>query len=103
MKEHIEQLLLEIEENKCQLFDVRESEEWQNNHLDKAILQPLSLLKKGTLLHQCDKKKKTYLYCKSGKRVFPASALLKALGFSEVIPLNEGFVELNTLGLKSKY
>ncbi len=100
MKEHIEILLEELSEAKCQLFDVREIKEWQSSQLKQAILQPLSFLKKGLLYQEANKGKKTYLHCSSGKRVFPASALLQALGFKEIIPLSEGIVELKAMGLK---
>ena len=46
MKEHIEILLEELGEAKCQLFDIREIKEWQNSRLKQATLQPLSFLKK---------------------------------------------------------
>ena len=49
MKEHIEILLEELGEAKCQLFDIREIKEWQNSRLKQATLQPLSFLKKGLL------------------------------------------------------
>ena len=100
MKEHIEILLEELGEAKCQLFDVREIKEWQNSQLKQATLQPLSFLKKGLLYQEANKEKKTYLYCSSGKRVFSASALLQAIGFKKVIPLSEGIIELKTMGLK---
>ncbi len=100
MKEHIEILLEELDEAKCQLFDVREIKEWQASRLKQAILQPLSFLKKGLLYQETSREKKTYLYCSSGKRVYPASFLLQAMGFKEIIPLSEGIVELKGIGLK---
>lgn len=100
MKELIEILLEELEEAKCQLFDVREIKEWDANRLKKAILQPLSILKKGLLYQEVSKEQKTYLHCSSGKRVYPAASLLQAMGFKEVIPLVQGIAELKAAGLK---
>ena len=58
MKEHIEILLEELGEAKCQLFDIREIKEWQNSRLKQATLQPLSFLKKGLLYQEANKEKK---------------------------------------------
>lgn len=100
MKNIIEQLKEELEINKCQIFDVREIDEWNSGHLLQAQLQPLSVLKTGKLLKNTDINKKTYLYCRAGKRALPAAALLKAIGFKKVIPLKEGFTQLKQSGLK---
>ena len=100
MKEHIENLILEINQNKCQVFDIREQTEWSAGFIKKSLLQPLSLLKKGKLSQNADRNKKTYLYCSNGKRVFAACNLLQAMGFKNIIPLKEGIYELNFLGLE---
>ena len=44
---------------------------------------------------------KTYLHCRSGQRVHMAAPLLEDLGIGEVIPLDEGFVELVTEGFEA--
>jgi rhodanese-related sulfurtransferase len=99
MEYQIEDFLEDYRQERCQIFDVREREEFRQACLKNAILQPLSTLKEGKLLHKADKTKKTYLYCSSGKRVFPAAELLKAIGFCDVIPLRAGIMELKGLGL----
>ena len=99
MKEHIEILLEDLDAEKCQLFDVREIREWQISRLKQAILQPLSFLKKGLLYQETNREKKTYLHCSFGKRVYPASFLLQAMGFKEIIPLSE-VKNLETLSIK---
>ena len=100
MKEYIENLLEELSVGDCQIFDVREKQEWDRGFITGSVLQPLSLLKIGKLLHSADKNKKTYLYCSSGKRVFSAAEILKAMGFRSVIPLREGIFELKSLGIR---
>ena len=73
MKEHIEILLEELGEAKCQLFDIREIKEWQNSRLKQATLQPLSFLKKGLLYQEAKKKlkkKKPICIVARGKEFF---------------------------------
>lgn len=94
MQEHIENMMREINEGDAQLFDVREHEEWLSGHLVQAELVPLSGLEYGVLPREYDKTKKTYLHCRSGVRVFSAAPLLKSMGFTDVIPLHEGFQDL---------
>ena len=103
MKEHIEILLEDLDAEKCQLFDVREIREWQISRLKQAILQPLSFLKKGLLYQETNREKKTYLHCSFGKRVYPASFLLQAMGFKEIIPLSEGILELKEIFKRKVY
>ena len=50
MKEHIEILLEELGEAKCQLFDVREIKEWQNSRLKQATLAAFKFFKKRVTL-----------------------------------------------------
>ena len=98
-KEHLEILKKELIEEKSQIFDVREPEEWLQGSLPLASLQPLSLLKKGVLNEEKNKRIKTYLHCKSGIRVYPAKELLEAMGFQNVIALKEGYEELKQYGI----
>ncbi len=93
MMEHLEEMKSELEKGEAQLFDVREQEEWDAGHLKLANLVPLSSLNYGEE-PQADKNKKTYLHCRSGNRVYSAAPILGQMGFSDVIPLNEGFEEL---------
>ncbi|HZE95747.1 MAG TPA: rhodanese-like domain-containing protein [Planctomycetota bacterium] len=87
------------------LVDVREKGEWDQGHLDGALLVPLSWLKaesKGDKFaeHAAEKlpeKKVIYLHCRSGARVLPAAGLLKKLGY-DVRPLKAGFDDLKDAG-----
>ncbi len=81
------------------MFDVREPNEWEAGHLTLAHLVPLSELKAGAAVDH-DKAKKTYIHCRSGKRVMTARPLLEAMGFSDVTDLREGFDALAQAGFE---
>ena len=96
----IQQLKDDLSSGAAQLFDVREPDEWEAGHLALAVLVPLSALKENKLPAEFDTSKKTYLHCRSGRRVLTARPLLEALGFEDVIALNEGFDDLVQLGFE---
>src|SRR5882672_3675401 len=87
------------------IVDVREKGEWDQGHLEGALLLPLSWIKaesKGDKFseHAAEKlpeKKVLYLHCRSGARVLPAAGLLKKLGY-DVRPLKAGFEDLKDAG-----
>jgi rhodanese-related sulfurtransferase len=88
----------EITEGSAQLVDVRELEEWNEGHVEGAILAPLTQLNQDVIPDTLDKEKKLYLYCRSGSRVHMAAPIFEEHGFDEVEPLAEGFIELVSLG-----
>jgi rhodanese-related sulfurtransferase len=87
------------------LLDVREKGEWEQGHLEGALLVPLSWLKaeaKGEQFseHVGEKvpaKKVLYLHCRSGGRVIAAAGLLKKAGY-DVRPLKQGYDDLREAG-----
>ena len=85
------------------LVDVREKDEWNEGHLEQAILLPLSALQKGTdpksVNAELDGKKIVYCHCRAGRRALTAAELLKKQGF-DVRPLKQGYEELLEGGLK---
>ncbi len=101
MKAHLEQMKEELAAGTAQLLDVREFNEWQEGHLKQALFAPLSNLEAGDEPDDVDLELKTYLHCRSGRRVRMAAPLLEDLGISEVIPLDEGFDELVTEGFEA--
>lgn len=78
----------------AQLFDVRETHEWNAGHLKVAKFVPLSNLENNIIPEGLNKNVKTYLHCRSGVRVHRAAPILLENGFREVIPLPHGFEEL---------
>jgi phage shock protein E len=89
-----------IQEGSAQLLDVREEEEWDSGHLADATLVPLSLLRDGECPEELNRDLTTYIHCRSGRRVLEAAPLLKQIGFSNVVPLEEGFESLLAEGFR---
>ena len=74
-----------------QLVDVREQDEWQQGHMDDALLLPLSQLRDGSAdLSQLPKDKNLLLYCQRGRRSLTAGEILQEKGF-DVVSLNGGY------------
>lgn len=102
MDNHLELLKSELEKKSAQIFDVREKDEWNDGHLEKADFVPLSELQAGLEPENKDVTLKTYLYCRSGKRVHIAKPILENMGFTNVVPLQEGFDELAEFGFETE-
>lgn len=96
----IEDMRDELENGQAQILDVREQDEWDAGHLTQAKLVPLSLLREGECDDSINKDLKTYIHCRSGRRVLEAAPLLEGLGFSSVTPLDEGFEALMAEGFE---
>lgn len=69
------------------LIDVRNPQEYYNNHLPSAINVPLYDLKKTTNVLLKDKKQYIFVYCKTGMRSSKAVNLLLNLGYTNVYNL----------------
>ncbi len=100
MQNHLKTMLEEVQSGKAQLYDIREEGEWNEGHLKIAKLIPLSTLREYEVPKGEDSAKKTYLHCRSGQRVQMAAPILEEIGFTEVIPLSEGFQELSDEGFE---
>jgi len=92
----------ELANKKAILIDVREQGEWDEGHLSLARLAPLSALRQGVLPQgfTTDKSTKIYLHCRSGNRVKAAAPILRDLGYTNLVPLSEGYSILSGYGLK---
>jgi phage shock protein E len=88
-----------IADNKAVLVDVREQAEWDEGHLDGAVLVPLSQLKEGKQSNAIPKGRIVYAHCASGKRCLKAAELLEKQGF-EVRPLKAGYMDLLKAGFE---
>jgi rhodanese-related sulfurtransferase len=102
MSAQLDLLKKELAEGKAQIFDVRETDEWNDGHLAKASFTPLSELRVGLEPENKDATLKTYLYCRSGNRVHMAKPILESMGYQNVIALQEGFDELVDNGFEAK-
>ena len=85
-----------------QLFDVREPDEAASGKLRAAELVPLSELQQGMPPPTpIPRDKLTYVHCAAGIRVHYAAPILEAMGFERVVPLQEGFATLRSMGFPS--
>lgn len=67
------------------LVDVRTEEEYNENHIDGAVLLPLDTINEETVAGIVESKDAAIIvYCKSGNRSRQAYQKLKDLGYSEV-------------------
>jgi rhodanese-related sulfurtransferase len=118
--EHILQLCADIKEGgKTILLDVREPDEWTSGHLADACSAPLSLLSAGRWMDSkgkflpgsfpidpftgvaIKKNAKIYIHCAAGMRAKKAAELFTLMGYSNVMPLAEGFQALATMEVSS--
>jgi len=87
---------------KAIIIDVREDDEWQEQHIPGAVHIPLRQLnerlpelnrfKSGTVITQC----------RSGKRSAQALEILKSAGFTQVYNLNGGLIAWTHAGLTTE-
>jgi glyoxylase-like metal-dependent hydrolase (beta-lactamase superfamily II)/rhodanese-related sulfurtransferase len=91
----VQDLHREIEH--VQVVDVRQPGEWEQGHIEGAMLKPLPKL--TAMLEGLDRSRPVAVHCKSGYRSSIASSLLKREGFSEVMNVIGGFDAWKTCGL----
>ena len=73
------------------VIDVRTEAEWNEGHLEGAILIPHDRIEAGIKSAVGDRKTKIYLYCRSGRRTGIAFDVLQNAGYRDII--NLGTVE----------
>ena len=105
--EHTEDTPADVKKNlqakKAVLVDVREVEEWNEGHLDDAMLWQLSDINDGPT--KADLKKRfgdknvVYLHCRAGTRALFAAEKLKDKGY-DIRPLKQGYAELLKAGFE---
>jgi rhodanese-related sulfurtransferase len=88
-----------LELKKAILLDVREQDEWDDGHLARASLVPLSKIQKGLEPDALPKDKIIYLHCRSGRRSLVAQELLKKEGY-DVRSLRQGYQDLLKVGFQ---
>jgi rhodanese-related sulfurtransferase len=84
-----------------QLVDVRQPGEWEQGHIEGAMLKPLPKLTK--LLDGLDRARPVAVHCKSGYRSSIATSLLEREGFAQVMNVIGGFDAWKTCGLPSAH
>jgi rhodanese-related sulfurtransferase len=98
-KDSLETVKNHLELKKAILVDVREKDEWDEGHLKRARLIPLSKIQEGLKPDALPKDKIIYLHCRSGGRSLIAQELLKKEGY-DVRSLKQGYEELLKAGFE---
>lgn len=96
-KDSLEAVKQNIDGKTAVLLDVREQSEWDEGHIDGAVLLSLSKLKEGDKGESLPKDRIIYAHCASGRRCLSAADLLKKQGF-DVRPLKAGYMDLLKAG-----
>ena len=82
-----------IKNSKVCLVDVREENEFNEGHLENALLLPRGLLefKIGAFSELEDKTAAIIVYCKTGKRAALAANTMQNMGYTNVISIAGGY------------
>ena len=82
------------------VIDVRTVREWNNGHLEGAVLIPYDQIgeKIGAVVK--DKSQRIYVYCRTGRRTQIAKEALEKLGYKDVVNLGSLEDAAKTLKLK---
>jgi adenylyltransferase/sulfurtransferase len=82
------------------LLDVRESDEWEQGHLDQAIFLPRGFLEVKADKMLTDKNQPIVVYCAGGTRSAFAAKTLQELGYTDVYSMRGGFNEWKNNGFR---
>jgi len=104
-KDTLESVKAAMAKKDAVLVDVREQREWDEGHIDGALLVPLSWLREESkgdkfaerLGEKLPAKKILYVHCRSGGRALTAAGLLRKQGF-DARPLKAGYEDLRKAG-----
>ena len=80
-----------INEKTGVLVDVRTEEEFQEGHIDGALLMDVEGDNFKLQIKALDKKVPVLVYCRSGRRSLVAAEILKTEGFVKIYNLDGGF------------
>jgi phage shock protein E len=69
------------------VIDVRTEAEWNEGHLEGAMLIPYDRIETGIATAAVDKKARIYLYCRTGRRTGIAFDVLKKAGYQDLVNL----------------
>ena len=87
-----------IENGEGQLIDIRTPREYQMGHIPGASTIDFYSSSYSSELAKLDKSKPIYIYCRSGSRTSKSVALLKSLGFTEIVNLKHGLIDWQRSG-----
>ncbi|HKX00636.1 MAG TPA: rhodanese-like domain-containing protein [Bryobacteraceae bacterium] len=89
--------LLREKKDQIQVLDVRRQGEWEEGHIDGAMLKPLNQL--ARMMDELDAARPVAVHCKSGYRSSVASSLLRRAGFRQILNVTGGFDAWKSAGL----
>src|SRR5688572_18184503 len=81
------------------LLDVREGDEWEQGHLDKAIFLPRGFLEVKADKILTDRQQPIVVYCAGGVRSALAAKTLQDLGYKNVVSMAGGFAAWKDNGM----
>ena len=99
-KESLAEIKQKLDDKLAVLVDVREKNEWDEGHVEGAILLPLSAVKDGLSqdeLKRLPKDKTLYVHCVVGKRALTAGNAFEQHGF-KVRVVKPGYKEMVAAG-----
>lgn len=89
-----------VDEGKAVLIDVREIDEWEEQHVKEARFVPMSKIdEKGKLPAEVPKDKPVYVHCAVGGRALTVAKILKKLGY-DARPITAGPAQLIKAGFE---
>ena len=88
---------LQREAAALQIADVRRPAEWEEGHIEGALLLPLNRI--ATAMNQLDPARPIAVHCKGGYRSAIAASLLLRAGFRQVVNVTGGFDAWKAAGL----
>ncbi len=88
--------LIAEKRDQVQVVDVRRQGEWEEGHIEGALLKPLNQL--ARTMEELDAQRPVAVHCKSGYRSSIASSLLRLAGFRLVMNVTGGFDAWNGAG-----
>jgi glyoxylase-like metal-dependent hydrolase (beta-lactamase superfamily II)/rhodanese-related sulfurtransferase len=89
--------LMRDKKDEMQVLDVRRQGEWEEGHIEGALLMPLNQLTRT--MDNLDPQRTVAVHCKSGYRSSIATSLLQRAGFRQVINVTGGFDAWKAAGL----
>lgn len=75
------------------IIDVRTPGEYNEGHIPNAVLMNIYDPSFAENIHQLDRNKNYYIYCRSGNRSYHAGKYMVQLGFKNVYNLSSGIID----------
>lgn len=85
--------LIQLQKEGAIIIDVRSPQEYEEGHINGAILIPEYEIEKSIESKVRDKNQNIVVYCSSGSRSKKAQKILKKLGYENVYNLYNGFID----------